>query len=107
MGPIREKLNIPPQVASIEIWGILEVDQILTGSYICHDPDGDPLGQASLRWLRNGIPLPSATSGNYKLRPEDLARITFEVTPIAQTGVKRSKAKASLPTQRIKRYRPR
>jgi len=108
IGPIHEKLNIPPQVASIEIRGILEVDQILTGSYVCHDPDGDPLGQATLRWLRNGVPIPGATSGNYKLRPEDLdTRITFEVTPIAQTGVKRGKSKASLPTRRIKRYRPR
>ncbi|MCH8871443.1 hypothetical protein IH824_01510 [candidate division KSB1 bacterium] len=81
---------------------------MLTGSYVCHDPDGDPLGQATLRWLRNGIPIPSATSGNYKLRLEDLdTRITFEVTPISQTGVKRGKAKASLPTQPIKRYRPR
>jgi len=107
-GPIHEKLNIPPQVDSIEIRGILEVGQILTGSYVCYDPDGDPLGQARLRWLRNRIPIPSATSGNYKLRPEDLdTKITFEVTPIAQRGVKRGKAKASLPTQRIKRYRPR
>ena len=107
-GPIHEKLNSPPQVASVEIRGILSVDQILTGSYVCHDPDGDPLGQATLRWLRNDVPIPGATSGNYKLRPGDLnAKITFEVTPTAQTGVKRGKSEASSPTQRIKRYRPR
>jgi len=108
IGPIHEKLNSPPQVTSVEIRGILEVDQILNGSYVCHDPDGDPLGQATQRWLRNGIPILGATSGIYKLKPEDLdTRITFEVTPIAQTGVKRGKSKESLPTQRIKRYRPR
>jgi hypothetical protein len=61
---------------------------VLTGAYTFADLDGDAEGTSTFRWLRGGVAIPGATAHSYTLVGADLgATITFEVTPIAATGV--------------------
>ena len=60
----------------------------LTGSYSYSDADGDLEGTSTFRWLRNGAPIGGATNSAYTLVAADSGtNITFEVTPVAATGV--------------------
>jgi len=60
----------------------------LTGDYIYQDAENDAEGTTTFRWLRNNVAIPGATSTTYTLvAADDLTTITFEVTPIALTGI--------------------
>jgi hypothetical protein len=73
----------------------------LTGGYTFDDIDGDAEGASTFRWLRNDAPIAGATSSTYTLTSADVpAKIKFEVTPVAATGVLTGTATVSavLPT---------
>ena len=85
------KVNSPPTATNISITdengGIAVVGDTLKGSYSYVDIDDDLEGISTFRWLRNGAPIPSATSSTYILSVADLvASVTFEITPVAKTG---------------------
>ncbi len=87
LGPIIAD-NTAPVASDVNITGDTEVGQVLTGEYDYDDADGDPEGNSTYRWLRDGVAITGATSINYTLVTADLgATIVFEVTPVAQTGI--------------------
>ena len=50
-------------------------------------------GATTFRWLRDGAPIGGATDTTYKLSQSDLGTmITFEVTPVALTGLPKTGA---------------
>lgn len=73
-----------PTASSVAISGMPQVGQLLTGTYTYSDPNSDPQGASTFRWLRSGIAIPGATARTYTLVSADQANaITFEVTPVA------------------------
>jgi len=84
--------NAAPTAASVMITdnnaGSVVVGDNLTGSYIYGDVDGDVEGTSTFRWLRNGTVIPGAAAPAYTLVAADIGQsITFEITPIAMTGI--------------------
>jgi hypothetical protein len=60
---------------------------VLTGSYTYSDTEGDPEGVSTFRWLRGTTPIAGATARTYTLvAADERATVSFEVTPVAQTG---------------------
>ena len=87
VGPVIPA-NSPPVATGVSITGTLEVGQTLTGNYTYSDPDGDPEGVSLYRWLRNGVTIGGATAQTYTLVAADQGTtISFEVTPVAVSGV--------------------
>lgn len=81
-------MNTAPVASGVGITGVAEVGQTLMGSYSYSDADDDPEGISTFRWLRDGTAIAGATGTGYVLTMADVsATITFEVTPVAQTGV--------------------
>ncbi len=79
--------NSPPVASAVNITGVAEVGQTLTGHYTYNDADNDPEGASTYRWLRGGVAITGATSATYVLAAADQGtNISFEVTPVAQTG---------------------
>ena len=86
VGPIQQP-NSVPVATDVAITGSPEVGALLTGSYTYSDVDGDPEGTSTFRWLRDGAPITDATDQTYLLVTEDEgAMISFEVTPVAESG---------------------
>ncbi len=80
--------NSAPMATTVTITGTPAVGQLLTGSYIYDDVDGDLEGTSTFRWLRNGTAIPGATATTYAPVLADAGTtLTFEVTPVAQTGI--------------------
>jgi VCBS repeat-containing protein len=76
-----------PQATSVAISGTPEVGFTLTGSYTYNDVDGDPEGDSTYRWLRDGSQIGGEVSQSYDLRQVDEGRlIQFEVTVVAASG---------------------
>jgi hypothetical protein len=92
--------NSAPVASGVTITGTPAVGQTLNGSYTYSDTEGDPEGASTFRWLRNGgTQIGGATAQSYQLQPADEdATITFEVTPVAQTGTAAGQAAQSAPT---------
>ena len=81
------ELNSAPTATNAAIGGTPKVGQTLTGSYTYGDVDGDPEGTSTFRWLRNGTAIGEALGPTYVVGLADVAQtLTFEVTPVAQTG---------------------
>lgn len=73
-----------PTASSVAISGLTQVGQVLTGNYAYGDPNNDPQGTSTFRWLRSGIAISGATGKTYTLVAADQASaITFEVTPVS------------------------
>ncbi|NOY73058.1 MAG: Ig-like domain-containing protein, partial [Gammaproteobacteria bacterium] len=84
--------NSAPMVSSVTITddngGGTFVGDILTGNYVYSDVDGDAEGTSTFRWLRNGAPISGANALNYTVVSVDSGQpITFEVTPVAVSGI--------------------
>ena len=81
-----------PDPASAELFvpgitGTPGVGQSLTGHYTYSDPDGDPEGTSTFRWLSDGVAIGGANGITYTLVAADSGHtIQFEVTPVAATG---------------------
>lgn len=77
----------PPEASSVNITGTPTAGQTLTGHYTYSDPDGDPEGTSTFRWLRGGVAIGGATAITYVLVVADIgAVITFEVTPVSSVA---------------------
>jgi len=78
----------PPSASNVQISGIPEVGETLTGSYTFYQPQDKPEEGTTYRWLRSDTPdgtyspIPGANSLTYTLTYEDLGKyLKFEVTP--------------------------
>jgi len=85
-------VNSAPTASAVTITdsngGSVVVGDTLVGSYTYADADGDAQGVSTFRWLRNGVAISGAVAANYTLVTADTGTsITFEVTPVAATGV--------------------
>jgi hypothetical protein len=79
--------NTAPVASSVGIAGVQEVGNALTGQYTYSDGENDLEGQSIYQWYRNGTPINAANSLSYQLIGVDSGTtISFEVTPVAQTG---------------------
>jgi hypothetical protein len=77
----------PPTASNVSISGTPQVGQMLAGSYLYSDVDGDDEGTSTFRWLRGTTPIAGATAQSYALVTADEgALIRFEVTPVAESG---------------------
>ncbi len=86
--PIAIVPNLPPVVTFVSITGDSKVGQVLKiENVVIRDPEGDPLGKARLRWLRDGQPIEGAESTTYQVQSRDEGKmIALEVTPVASRG---------------------
>ncbi len=81
-------MNSPPVASNVTISGTPQVGQTLTGGYMYSDAEGDPEGTSTFRWFGGNVVISGATSTSYTLVGADEdSLITFEVTPVAQSGV--------------------
>ena len=86
VGPVAPP-NTPPTASNVLISGTPQVGQVLTGSYLYSDVDGNDEGTSTFRWLRGTVPIAGATAQSYALVASDEgALIRFEVTPVAKSG---------------------
>ena len=87
VGPVAPPINLPPTASNVLITGTADIGQVLTGSFTYADAENDPEGASIFRWLRDGTPIAGATTETYTLVLADQgAMVSFEVTPVAQTG---------------------
>ena len=85
VGPVAA--NTAPTADSVSISGTTQSGETLTGSYNYDDAEGDAEGTSTFRWLSDGDEISGATSTTYTLTSDDEGSlISFEVTPVAQTG---------------------
>ena len=85
-------VNSAPTASAVTVTdsngGSVVVGDTLVGSYTYADVDGDAQGVSTFRWLRNGVAISGAVAANYSIVAADTgATISFEVTPVAATGV--------------------
>ena len=81
-------VNVVPVASPPTITGVTNVGEELTGNYSYSDFDGDAQGLSTFRWLRNATPIAGETANTYTLVDADSgATITFEVTPVALSGL--------------------
>ena len=91
IGPV---VPSPPWVTDLYIQGLIEVKQILTGSYLYHNLSGIPEGNSLYKWYRADSvggtlePIDSAWTVNYTTDTiADMGKyLVFEVTPVASSG---------------------
>jgi hypothetical protein len=95
--------NGRPVASSVNVTGAAQVGGTLTGHYTYSDPEGDPQGTSTFRWLRNGSSaIPGATGTTYSPVAADVGdTLTFEVTPVAQSGTLVGFPVASAPTAQV------
>ena len=87
VGPVAPPINLAPTASNVVISGTAQVGQVLTGSFAYADAENNPQGASTFRWLRGGTPIDGATAPTYTLVAADQgATVSFEVTPVAQTG---------------------
>lgn len=80
-------VNSVPVASNVSITGSPDVGSVLTGVYTYSDADGDLQGTSLLQWLRDGTPVTGAVTTSYAATQADAGHsISFQVTPVAQTG---------------------
>ena len=95
--------EVAPTATVQAITGMLQVGATLTGHYTYSDVNGDIEGTSAFKWYRadnasglNKTEIAGATSANYMLQAADTGKhISFEVTPVAQTGTAQGTAVSS------------
>jgi hypothetical protein len=95
--------NGRPVASAVNITGTAQVGGTLTGHYTYSDPEDDPQGTSTFRWLRNGsTAIAGATGTTYSPTATDVGdTLTFEVTPVAQSGTLVGFPVASAPTAAV------
>lgn len=86
--------NYPPTASEIEITGLMNIGNTVTGIYTFNDLEGDLEGNTVFAWYRADDPageaeimVEGANKKEYTITLEDASKyIAFEVTPVAQTG---------------------
>lgn len=83
---------VPPTAENITVTGTRAVGQILTGTYVYSDRNGDAENGTTLQWLIGDsekgafTPIDGETGDTYKIRPEDVDKyIIFKVVPKTDT----------------------
>jgi len=92
--PFSGIYNEAPVANNVSQSGNFQVGQVLTGSFVYYDAEGDPQGTSTFKWYRsddaNGLnetAITGATANTYTLQAVDLNKyVRFSVTPIALTG---------------------
>ena len=92
--PYGAAVNEAPLANNVEQNGIAQPGQVLTGSYVFHDTEGDLQGASLYKWYRadnvsglNEVEISGAQGETYTLQPADLNKyIRFAVIPVALTG---------------------
>jgi uncharacterized protein (TIGR02145 family) len=92
--PFSGTYNEAPVANNVSQSGNPQVGQVLTGSYVYSDAEGDPQGTSIFKWYRsddnNGLnetAITGAAANTYTLQAVDLNKyVRFSVTPIALTG---------------------
>ena len=79
--------NEPPTATDVTITGNPAVGEVLTGSYTYSDAEGDLESGTTFLWLRDDVPILTATETTYTVVIDDVeTTLTFQVTPGAATG---------------------
>jgi hypothetical protein len=79
--------NQAPVASNVVINGTLALGEVLTGTYTYSDAELDVEGVSTFRWLRAGVAIPGERGTTHTVVAADIAAaLTFEVTPVAQTG---------------------
>ncbi len=87
VGPVAPA-NTPPRAENVQVSGTAEVGFTLTGSYAYVDADNDAEGGSTYRWLRGNAVIPGSNGTSYTLvEADEGAVISFEVTPVAVSGI--------------------
>lgn len=94
IGPIMPG-ETAPTASDVTITGTPEVGEKLTGDYSYQDVNGDPEGTSVYKWYRaddangtNKAVINNANTIEYTLTTDDADKyISFEVTPVATTGI--------------------
>jgi len=84
-------VNSVPTASNVAITdnngGVAVVGDVLSGSYLFQDIDGDTEGASLLQWYRGTTPINGATLSDYTVTTADANQtLYFEVIPIAATG---------------------
>ena len=81
---------LAPVASSVSITGQSHVSEYLLGSYVYSDPNADPEGVTTFRWLNSSsiggtyLPISGATNINYTVDATDLNKyLKLEVTPVS------------------------
>ncbi len=97
-----------PTATSVSITGSASVGELLTGSYIFNDVNGNSEATSTYRWLRADTAggtysaISGATSINYTVTLDDLGKyLKFEVTPVANTSPTTGSAVLSSATDQV------
>ncbi len=101
-------LNKLPSVLDVSIHGILEVDQVLVGSYTYSHPHTEKEGASIFQWHRSSTTTPNvrelidgAENTEYRITWADVGnKLFFEVTPVDARG-RSGNAVVSLPTKEV------
>ena len=87
--------NVKPEATEIGVSGTAKVGNTLTGSYIYYDEDGDVEGTTTFKWLSSSTvdgtytAISGANAATYELKSSNKDKyIKFQVTPIAENGIK-------------------
>jgi hypothetical protein len=83
------RVNTPPYVKNVGISGTVQVNELINGTYIYGDRDGDikDLNATIYKWYRDGNLIPDANTQSYLVSEDDEgSKLTFEVTPVSFTG---------------------
>lgn len=100
-----------PRASGVSIMGTAQVGQTLTGGYAYSDVNSDVEGTSGFKWYRsddasgtNKTAISGATSSTYALQAADLGKyLSFEMTPVAQTGTATGTAVESSMTSAVER----
>jgi hypothetical protein len=103
--------NSAPMASAVSIAGMATYGQTLTGSYTYSDTESDAQGASVFKWYRadnasglNKEPISGATGITYTLQTADVGKyISFEVTPVANTGASPGTAVSSDYTAAVQR----
>ncbi|MBN2038193.1 MAG: hypothetical protein JW768_15740 [Chitinispirillaceae bacterium] len=88
IGPILPDTGTAPVATNVTITGQPRQGETLVGRYDYSDADGDREGESTYRWLRDGSAITGARDTSYRLTASDVgSKISFEVTPVALTGI--------------------
>ncbi|MFJ3368094.1 hypothetical protein [Pseudomonas sp. NPDC086251] len=73
--------------SNVQISGVPQVGQSLTGSYTYTDGQDDAEGASQLQWLRDGVAIAGANQTTYTpVVADEGHQVSFAVTPVAATG---------------------
>ena len=108
-GKYKIIVQTPPTASGVNVSGTAKVGEVLTGGYTYADAEDDLEGVSTFKWYRatdnsgtGKTEIAGANAKTYTLQAADLGKyISFEVTPVAVTGIATGTAELSLYTSEI------